>query len=191
MAWPPASAAPATGVSGGVLATAMCSPSRVPGLGADPAACTRILDADPVVGVVPRGGGQEWMGFGRMLGVRRVDGVGGVEVGVEGQRVVGVALQGPDAVVMRLGQGVADGVGQQRVRADLHEGGVLGAGRGDGLAEPHRVAQVGRPILGVENDCPGCRSILGGGDHRDGRRLRRQIRQAPLRNSGNIGSMVG
>ena len=92
------------------------------------------------------------MGFGRVLGVRRSDGVGGVEVGVESQRVVGVALQGADAVVMSLGQGVADGVGQQRMRADLHEGGVLGAGRGDGLAEPHRVAQVGRPILGVEND---------------------------------------
>ena len=82
---------------------------------------------DPVVAVVPGGGGYERMGLGRVLGVRRVGGVGGVEVGVEGQRVVGVALQGADAVVMNLGQGVADGVGQQRVRADLHEGGVLGA----------------------------------------------------------------
>ena len=79
-----------------------------------------------------------------------MDGVAGVEVGVESQRVVGVALQRADAVVMNLGQGVADGVGQQRMRADLHEGGMLGARGGDGLAEPHRVAQVGRPILGVE-----------------------------------------
>ena len=54
--------------------------------------------------------------------VWRVDGVGGVEVGVEGQRVVGVALQGSDAVVMDASQGVADGVGEQRVRADLDEG---------------------------------------------------------------------
>ena len=106
--------------------------------------------------VVPGGGGNKRMGFGRMLGVRRVDGVGGVEVGVKRQRVVGVALQGADAVVMNLGQGVGDGVGQQRVRADLHEGAVLGARGGDGLAEPHRVAQIGHPILGVENDCAGC-----------------------------------
>ena len=107
------------------------------------------------------------------------------------QRVVGVALQGADAVVMRTAQGVADGVGQQRVRADLDEGAVLGAGRGDGLAEPHRVAQVGRPILGVET-----------GTRRSGvvtvvmmtgmvGRLRRQIRPAPNRNSGSIGSMIG
>ena len=84
------------------MATAMCSPSRVPGLGADPAACTRFLMADPVLGVVPGGGGQDRMWFGWVLGVRRVDGVGGVEVGVESQRVVGVALQGADAVVMRV-----------------------------------------------------------------------------------------
>ena len=60
---------------------------------------------DPVPGVVPRRGGQHRMRFGRMLGVRRVGGVGGVEVGVEAQRVVGVALQGSDAVVMRTGPG--------------------------------------------------------------------------------------
>ena len=64
------------------------------------------------------------MWLGHMVGVRRVGGVGGVEVGVKRQRVVGVALQGADAVVVNLGQGVGDGVGEQRVRADLHEGAV-------------------------------------------------------------------
>ena len=40
--------------------------------------------------------------------------------------VVGVALQGPDAVVMgRRLQGVGDGMGQHRVGADLDEGGVV------------------------------------------------------------------
>ena len=91
------------------------------------------------------------MWLGQMVGVRRVDGVGGVEVGVESQRVVGVALQGSDAVVMRAPQGVADGGGEQRMRADLHEGRVVGAGRGDGLAEPHRIAQVGHPVVGIED----------------------------------------
>ena len=91
------------------------------------------------------------------------------------QRVVGVALQGSDAVVMRTAQGVADGMGEQRVRADLHEGRVLGAGRGDGLAEPHRVTQVGRPVVGIENDCAAYGVVTGGGDDRDPRRLRRQV----------------
>ena len=54
---------------------------------------------DPMVGVVPGWwAGRRWLG--RVLGVRRMDGVGGVEVGVESQRVVGVALQRADAVVM-------------------------------------------------------------------------------------------
>ena len=30
----------------------------------------------------------------------------------------------------------------------------FGAGRGDGLAEPHRVAHVGDPVLGVEQRLP-------------------------------------
>ena len=90
--------------------------------------------------------------------------LGGVEVGVEGEGVVGVALQGSDAVVMgdRV-QGVADGVGEQRVRADLHEGRVLGTGRGDGLAEPHRVAQVDHPVVGIE-DRRRAGVVAGGGD---------------------------
>ena len=72
---------------------------------------------------------------------------------MEGDGVVGVALQRAEAVVMGVGQGVGDGVGEQRVRADLDEGGVVGAGGGDGLAEPHRVAQVGHPVVGVDSRC--------------------------------------
>ena len=132
---------------------------------------------DPMAAVVPGGGGQQRVRFGRVLGVRRVDGVGGVQVGVERQRVVGVALQRPDAVVMRLAQRVADGVGQQRVRADLHEGAVLGARRGDGLAEPHRVTQVGHPILGIESGTAA--AVSAGGDDTESSAAAAPNRPAP------------
>ena len=87
-----------------------------------PGAVRWIRDADPEQGVPrhrsgracrrssggcgARGwwGGRGW-GSGGCVGVRRVGGVGGVEVGVEGQRVVGVALQGSDAVVMNARPG--------------------------------------------------------------------------------------
>ena len=55
---------------------------------------------DPMVGVVPGGGGDRGVRFGGVLGARWAGGVGGVEVGVEGEGVVGVALQGSDAVVV-------------------------------------------------------------------------------------------
>ena len=51
---------------------------------------------------------------------------------------------------------------------------VLDAGGGDGLAEPHRVAQIGHPVLGIENRSRRLWSA-GGGDDRDRRRLRGQI----------------
>src|ERR1700754_122964 len=73
---------------------------------------TMLWGADPVVGVVPQGGRDGWVWFGR---VRRVWGAGGVtpvEVGVERECVVGVALQGCDAVVVGAGQDVFDGVGE-------------------------------------------------------------------------------
>ncbi len=79
--------------------------------------------ADPVVGVVPGGGGDGRVRFGRMVGVGRLGGVGGVEVGVEGDGVVGVALQRAQAVVMDARRGFRDGLGEHRVRADLDEGG--------------------------------------------------------------------
>ena len=67
------------------------------------------------------------MWFGWVRGVWGAGGVTGVEVGVEREGVVGVALQGPDAVVMTGTEGVIDGVGEQRVRAYFDEGGVAGA----------------------------------------------------------------
>ena len=54
---------------------------------------------------------------------------------------------------MRVAEGVGDGVGEQRVGADFDEGGVVLAGGGDGLAEADGVAQVGRPVVGVEQRC--------------------------------------
>ena len=104
-------------------------------------------------------------------------GVGGVEVGVEGVGVVGVALQGSDAVVMGAGQGVGDGVGEQRVGADLDEGGVVLTGGGDGLAEANRVAQVGCPIFGIKARRDPVGRVIGGADHWDGRLGRGQIGQ--------------
>lgn len=122
-------------------------------------------------GVVGMGG----CGSGGVGGVRWVDGVGLVEVGPEGHDVVGVALQGPEAGVSGSGlsavQSVDDGLGQQRVCADLDEGvvGAVGAATGgsDGLLEMHGVAHVGGPVFGVE-DRLGVQVCVGGGDDSDG-----------------------
>ncbi len=134
-----------------------------------------LLRGHPVVGVVPGRGRYERMRLGGVIGLGRLDSVSGVEVGVEGEGVVGVALQGPDAVVMDLAQRVADRVGQHRMRTDFHEGGVVGAGGGDGMTESYRVAQIGRPMVGVENHCPACAVVVGGGDDRNGRAAGRQV----------------
>ena len=75
-------------------------------------------------------------GFGRVRRVWCVGGVSGVEVGVESEGVVGIALEGPDAVVIRAAHCVADGVCQERVGADFHECRVVAAGRGYGRARP-------------------------------------------------------
>ena len=124
--------------------------------------------------VVPGGGGQGGVRLGRVDGVRWVRGVGAVEVGVEGEGVVRVALQGTQAVMMGVAQGFGDGVGQQRVRTDLDERGVLG-GRGcDGIAEPHRVAQICDPVLGIEHWAAG-RDRRGRADQGDRRRAGHQI----------------
>lgn len=74
------------------------------------------------------------MRLGRVTGMRWVGDVGGVEVGAEGDRVIGITLQGANAQVFRCGlgwavrvfQGVGNRLGQQRVCADLDEG-VVGA----------------------------------------------------------------
>ena len=89
---------------------------------------------------------------------RRPGGVGGVEVGVERDGVVGVALQRAEAVVVLLPVSgssrvsamawVSSGCGLISMKVPL-----VGAGGGDRLAEPHRVAQVGHPVVGVEQRC--------------------------------------
>ena len=142
--------------AGGVVATAMCSPSTVPGLGADPAASTRFSDGYPVVGVVPGRGGQDRMWFGRMRGLWRVGGVGGVEVGVEADRVI----ERRATACRCCGGGRDSRVSvmawvSMRMWADLDEGAVLVGGGGDGLAEPHRLAHIGHPVLGIQQRCGG------------------------------------
>src|SRR5215207_3609711 len=125
----------------------------------------RLVDSDPVLCVVPGGSRNGRMGFGRVRRVWCVGGVSGVEVGVESEGVIGIALQGPDAVVMRAAQCVADSVGQERVGADFHECRVVAAGRGYGLAKPHRVAQIGCPVIRVENDWAAFCLVICRGDY--------------------------
>ena len=80
---------------------------------------------------------------------------------------------------------------EQWVGADLDEGGVgcSAALHGDGLAEPHRVAQVGHPVVGIEHRrrcfrwptvlINGIVGVCG-------------VKSASaLRNSGRIGSIIG
>jgi hypothetical protein len=62
-----------------------------------------------VPGVVPRSAGQHRMRFRRMRGQGRVDRVYGVETGVEADRVVTVARQRADAVVVGGSHGFGDG----------------------------------------------------------------------------------
>ena len=96
-------------------------------------------------------------------------------MGVEGQRVVVVTGQGGDGVMVRVGEGVVDRVRQHRIRADLDEGAVCGACGGHRLGEPDRVAQIGRPVVRIEDRGAVGRLTTGGDEHRDTRRLRIQI----------------
>ena len=131
----------------------------------------------PVAGVVPRRHGQRHRRGGGLFGSGGTRAASAVEVRVERQRLVGVAQQRGHASVLAGPQRVVDAVGQQRVRADLDEGAVLGAGGGDGLMEAHRVAQVVDPVVGVERR--GRSAVLAGGDDdRDGRYGRFQVRQS-------------
>ena len=137
--------------------------------------------------VVPRRGRQHRMRLDRVRGLRRLAGVDGVEVGVEADRVVAVAPQRSHAVVMAGGiQRVADGVGQNRVRADLDEGPVLLRGSGDGLAEQRRLTHIGHPVVGIQHRR--CDALHDRRIERDGRDLGSQILRAEC-NSPRIGSM--
>ncbi|VAZ92342.1 hypothetical protein LAUMK35_01952 [Mycobacterium pseudokansasii] len=104
------------------------------------------------------------------------------ELGVEEQGLVLVAVHCPrDDLVTGALQGFGDGVGEHRVRAHLDEGTaamVLGGSCGsNGLAESHRVAQVGRPIVGIHHRARMRFTGVSGRDNRDARWLRGQIRE--------------
>ena len=135
-----------------------------------------VAGVDPVTSVTPGSGRQGWVWFRRVIGSRRADRVGGVQVGVERDGVVGIALQRPEAVVVHAAESVGDGLGEHGVWADLDEGRVLCTRGRDGVAEPHRVAHVGHPVVGIEQ-----RWRIGifdvGGDDRNARSPRRQIGQ--------------
>ena len=66
-------------------------------------------------------------------------------------------------------------MGQQRMRADLYEVAVLGAGGVYGLAESNRVAKIGHPVVGAEKWCSA--GVFGGADHWDGRTGGSQVGQ--------------
>ena len=75
--------------------------------------------------------------------------------------------------------------------ADFHEGRVVRAGGRHGLAEPHRIAQIGHPVVGIERR----RYAVGStdrADQRDRRGHRRQIRKraAQLGQDRSIGRMM-
>ena len=130
---------------------------------------------DPVVGVQPRGSRERDVRFRAVHGGRGAGGVAGVEMGMEGQGVVVVAGQRGKGVMMGVGEGVIDGVGQHRVRADLDEGAVLDSRGRDRLGESHRVAQVVDPVVGIEDGGAVGRPAAGGDEHRDARRRRPQV----------------
>ena len=97
---------------------------------------------------------------------------------MEGDGVVGVAYQGAPAVVMLVGQGVGDCMGEQWVGAYLDEGGVTLPRRGNGLTEPDGIAKIGHPVLGIEKRCR--TGLVDGAEDRDPGRLRCQPCQLDL-----------
>ena len=85
--------------------------------------------------MLPRSSRQHRMRPGRVRDVRRMAGVGGVEVGVKADRVITVAPQRANGMVMnRRPQSFGDGPRQHRVRADFDKGDVVLPGGGNGLA---------------------------------------------------------
>ena len=147
---------------------------------------------DPESGVVPRCG---WQVHEATVGGLRRGHPDRGELGVKEQGLVLVAVhRRRDEMAAGPVQGVGDGVREHRVGADLDEG-VIGAagaanGMGDGLVESHRVAQVGRPIVGIHHRWEFSSmgrvvlmiGMLGGWGAKSA---------SALRNSGSIGSMIG
>lgn len=126
---------------------------------------------DPESLMVPRCGGQVDKATGGVLGRSHTD---RGELGVEIQRLVQFAVhRRHDCMAAVRIQGVGECVREHGVRADFDEGVVVDTGGGDGLVESHRVAQVGRPIVGIRHRL---RAFVRSGNDRDARRLRSQIR---------------
>ncbi len=146
-----------------------------------------VARGDPMAGVVPRGlrQGHPQSGRGRH-GVGPAQAEGG-ERGVEAEGVVAVARQRAQAVMVRGPKGLGDGVGQDRVGADLDERGVLGGGGGDGLAEPAPAGARWRPSSRRRGRAP---SPPGRRWTRTGSSAARGARSASAaRSSGRIGSI--
>ena len=126
------------------------------------------------------------------LGRRRGD---GGQLGVEEHALAGVPAQGRQHLGALGGadvlEGVVDRVQQHRMRTDLHDHPVVLSRGGDRLMEADRVAQVVRPVAGVEHR--GGVVLAGGGQDRDRRRRRRQVGQqrAQLRQHRVDQRMVG
>lgn len=57
--------------------------------------------------------------------------------------------------MMDVGEGLVDRMGQQRVRADLHEDSVVDARPGHRRREPDGIAQIRTPVVGVEGGFSG------------------------------------
>ena len=96
-----------------------------------------------------------------------------VEVGVEAHRVIALARQRPNAVMVHRLQRFGDGVRQRGMRADFDERGMSLGGDADGLVQPHRLTHIGNPVVGVQGRRLG--RVGDGGDKRNRRRLGRQI----------------
>src|SRR5215813_13365909 len=75
----------------------------------------------PVTGVAPGCTRQYWMRFRRMRQSWRWAGPNGVEVDVESDRLIALAPQRADAVMVIRFQGLGDGMREYRMRADLDE----------------------------------------------------------------------
>ncbi len=132
-----------------------------------------FLGADPVLGVVPWRARQNRVRLGRMRQCGRTYHVRAVEVGVEAHRVIALARQRPNAVMVHRLQRFGDGVRQGGVRADFNERGVLLGGNADRMVQPNRLTHIGNPVVGVQGRR--LARVGDGGDERNSRRRGRQI----------------
>src|SRR5271154_3991730 len=93
----------------------------------------KILGADPVLRVMPGRARKNWMRLGWVRQLWGTADVSAVEIAMETYRVITLARQRPDAVMMDGFQRFGDGMRQRGMRTDFDERGVLLGGGGDGL----------------------------------------------------------